>query len=253
MKKILNKLGAGYIIHKIRYFKNYSYYKQEFKIFKSIHGKRFSIRWEDKFPCLNDKNTTTTFDKHYIYHTAWAARKIKDISPKEHTDISSFTYFSTVASAFIPIKFYDYRPVKIELNNFLCEHADITNLQFEDNSIISLSCMHVVEHIGLGRYGDPLDVDGDLKAIDELKRVLAVNGNLLFVVPIGGEAKVIFNAHRIYTYSQIILLFSDFELKEFTLIPDKSLEGLILNATEIQSNRQGYACGCFWFKKRDQK
>ena len=49
--------------------------------------------------------------------------------------------------------------------------------------------MHVIEHIGLGRYGDKFDYDGDLKAIKELKRVLAVGGNLLFVVPIGKEAK----------------------------------------------------------------
>jgi hypothetical protein len=36
--------------------------------------------------------------------------------------------------------------------------------------------MHVVEHIGLGRYGDPIDPDGDLKAISELKRVVQKRG-----------------------------------------------------------------------------
>jgi hypothetical protein len=36
--------------------------------------------------------------------------------------------------------------------------------------------MHVVEHIGLGRYGEPMDEQGDLKAIEELKRVLAPGG-----------------------------------------------------------------------------
>ena len=52
--------------------------------------------------------------------------------------------------------------------------------------------MHVIEHIGLGRYGDEMDPDGDLKAIDELKRVLSRKGDLLFVVPVG-KPKIMYN------------------------------------------------------------
>ncbi len=250
MKKFLKKLGLGYIKKKIDLSKNYLQYQKEFKIFKATHGDRFIVEEKDQYLCLNDKGSTTSFDKHYTYHTAWAARKLKKISPLEHIDISSLTYFSTLVSAFIPIKFYDYRPAKIEMDNFLCGHADITELPFEDSSIDSLSCMHVVEHIGLGRYGDPLDVDGDLKAIEELKRVVSVGGHLLFVVPIG-KAKVIFNAHRVYSYEQIITCFKGFKLIEFTLIPDQSDEGLIINATKEQSDIQDYACGCFMFQKKE--
>ncbi|MEE9339092.1 MAG: DUF268 domain-containing protein [Methylococcaceae bacterium] len=171
------------------------------------------------------------------------------MSPSDHVDISSLTYFSTLVSAFIPVKFYDYRPENIELSNFSCQHCDIVALPFDDGSLSSVSCMHVVEHIGLGRYGDPLDVNGDLKAIAELKRVVSSRGNLLFVVPIGGAAKIMFNAHRIYTYNQIVTYFDNFELKEFSLIPDKSREGIILNATLAQSNSQDYGCGCFLMRK----
>ncbi len=248
--KVLKKFGLGYLKQKINIFKNYLVYQKEFKIFKATDGKRFSVKAKDKYPCVNDKNTTTSFDKHYTYHTAWAARKIKEILPVEHIDISSLTYFSTLVSAFIPIRFYDYRPAKIELDNFSCDHADITELPFEEGSLDSLSCMHVVEHIGLGRYGDPLDVDGDIKAIEELKRVLSVGGNLLFVVPIG-KPKIMFNAHRIYSYDQVISYFENFELIEFTLIPDQSNEGLIINATKEQSDMQNYACGCFMFQKKE--
>ena len=81
--------------------------------------------------------------------------------------------------------------------------ADLTQLHFESESIESLSCLHTVEHIGLGRYGDPIDYDGDLKAIRELKRVVVKGGSILFVVPVG-KPKIIFNAHRIYSYEQII-------------------------------------------------
>ncbi len=250
MKKFLKKLGFGYWKQGINIFKNYLNYQKEYKVFKATDGTRFSIKSKDKHPCLNDKYTTTSFDKHYIYHTAWAARKLNDIAPKEHIDISSLTYFSTLVSAFIPIQFYDYRPAKIELDNLTCKHADLAQLPFEDHTVNSLSCMHVVEHIGLGRYGDPLDVNGDLKAINELKRVLSAGGHLLFVVPIG-KARIMFNAHRIYSYDQIISYFQDFEIKEFALIPDQSDEGLIINATKEQSDMQNYACGCFLLQKKD--
>jgi len=241
LKKVKQKFNINYLIR-------YKTYQEQFNIFKATHGQRFKVLSKDKRPCLNDKDATTSFDKHYTYHTAWAARKLSDVMPAEHIDISSLTYFSTLVSAFIPIKFYDYRPANIELDNLKCEHADILSLPFKDSTIESLSCMHVVEHIGLGRYGDPLDVEGDLKAIAELKRVVASKGNLLFVVPVG-QAKIMFNAHRVYSYNQIMSYFQGFELKEFTLIPDQSSEGLIANATKEQSDVQNYGCGCFWFQK----
>ena len=107
--------------------------------------------------------------------------------------------------------------------------------------------MHTVEHVGLGRYGDTIDPDGDLKAIGELRRVLSPSGSLLFVVPVG-KPSIEFNAHRIYSYDQILSYFSDLELLEFALIPDKG--GLFVNASKEMANSQDYGCGCFWFKKQ---
>ncbi|MEL7665228.1 MAG: hypothetical protein AAGU10_14030, partial [Methanosarcina mazei] len=76
-------------------------------------------------------------------------------------------------------------------------------------------------------------------------------GNLLFVVPIGNKPKIMFNAHRIYTYKQIIEHFNDLELIEFALIPDyPSSDGIILDATEEMANKCTYGCGCFWFLKK---
>jgi SAM-dependent methyltransferase len=211
---------------------------------------RFILSTKDRIFYYLDATVTTDFDHHYIYHPAWAARILSKTRPKYHVDISSSLHFCTIVAAFIPIKFYDYRPAKLCLSNLTSDHADITNLPFEENSIQSLSCMHTVEHIGLGRYGDPLDPNGDLKAIDELKRVLSPGGNLLFVVPIGKDAKIMFNAHRIYTYNQIITYFADFNLIEYSLIPDNpKLHDFIENADQKQSDQCTYGCGCFWFRK----
>jgi SAM-dependent methyltransferase len=135
------------------------------------------------------------------------------------------------------------------LSNFETGSIDITSINLKDDSVMSLSCMHVIEHIGLGRYGDKLDPEGDLRAIGEIKRVLAKNGNLLFVVPIG-KPVIKFNAHRIYSYDQIRKYFNDFELKEFSLIGSNSLEqGIIENATKEMADIETWGCGCFWFIK----
>jgi SAM-dependent methyltransferase len=215
----------------------------------SKNSPRFLLKWKERFPCLNDKTENTSFDTHYIFHTAWAARKVRQYSPKHHVDISSSLYFNAIISAYVPVKFYDYRPAKLHLSNFETGSIDITSINLKDDSVMSLSCMHVIEHIGLGRYGDKLDPEGDLRAIGEIKRVLAKNGNLLFVVPIG-KPVIKFNAHRIYSYDQIRKYFNDFELKEFSLIGSNSLEqGIIENATKEMADIETWGCGCFWFIK----
>lgn len=208
--------------------------------------KRFSIKLTDFYPQVKDKTIKTGFDHHYVYHTSWAARKLREINPEFHTDISSSLYFSGIASAFVPVKFYDYRPADLKLSGLESKHADLMKLPFSDGSIKSLSCMHTIEHIGLGRYGDQIDPDGDLKAVKELRRVLAKDGSLLFVTPVG-KPKIEFNAHRIYSYEMIMEMFSDLNLVEFSLITDSG--DFLEKADPAIVKEQKYGCGCFWFKK----
>jgi len=225
------------------------YYK--FKALLKQRESRFSIDWSDRYPCLDDRTRFTGFDRHYLYHISWAARIIALTRPTDHVDISSSLYFSSIVSAFVPVKFYDFRPPDIHLSGLSCGTADLVKLPFGDNEFSSLSCMHVVEHVGLGRYGDPLDPDGDLKAIAELKRVLAPGGDLLFVVPVG-KPKIMFNAHRIYSHEQVLSFFGDLDLREFSLIPEYACsEGIIRNASKDAADAEEYGCGCYWFAKRN--
>ena len=225
---------------------------EQFRGLEEKTNRRFEFNKELILRCLDDNTRNTGFDRHYVYHLAWASRILRKTKPKLHIDISSLIYFSTIISAFIPTEFYDYRSAPIKLDNLISDFTDLTNLHFEDNSILSLSCMHTIEHVGLGRYGDNLDYDGDLKAMKELSRVLAPTGDLLFVVPLGSKPKIQFNAHRIYSKQQIIDYYSEFGLilKEFTLIPESSKDGgLVVDPGSELLSKQNYACGCFWLSK----
>ncbi len=212
--------------------------------------KRFSMNCRDWFLCLMDRTADTPFDPHYTYHPAWAARVVARTMPKKHIDIASTLKFCTLVSAFVPVEFYDYRPANLHLSGLESKFGDLHKLPFADSSVESLSCMHTIEHVGLGRYGDPIDYDGDIKAAKEISRVLAKNGTFIFVTPVG-KPRIEFNAHRIYSYQQVISLFPDLTLTEFSLVPDDFKEvGIIENATPEIVASQIYACGCFVFTKQ---
>ncbi len=236
----------SWLLNKFRYIG----FLKEWKQFKEASAKagdnRFVLSAKNFYPILHEKSSTQDFDRHYTYHSAWAARKLVEIKPELHIDISSTLNFSTLVSAFIPVKFYDYRPADITLSNFSSGSADLLKLPFADNSVKSLSCMHTLEHIGLGRYGDPIDPTSDIKAMKELQRVTAVGGSLLIVVPVG-KPTLQFNSQRIFSYDQIVSTFSGLQVREFTLLTDDGK--LISNADKNLVEKQVYGCGCFWFVK----
>lgn len=212
-------------------------------------GRSMEVSFRGWLPMIEDRTVSTPVEPHYTYFPSWAARILAANKPQRHVDISSYLPFSTLVSSFIPIDFYDYRPADIKLDSLTMGRCDLMKLDFPDNSIPSLSCMHVVEHIGLGRYGDKMDPVGDITAMSELKRVLAPGGNLLFVVPVG-RPRVQFNAHRIYSHAEILQRFEGLTLKDFTLIPDNAHEvGMLPGATEEVCNQQRWGCGCYWFQK----
>ncbi len=222
---------------------------RKFKKSQSQSQVRFPLRMSDFFLCLFDKTSDTPFDPHYTYHPAWAARVVARTKPQKHIDIASTLKFCTLVSAFVPVDFYDYRPANLKLSNLESKFGDLQALPFTDNSVESLSCMHTIEHVGLGRYGDPIDYDGDIKATAEMARVLQPKGTLIFVTPVGKPC-IEYNAHRIYSYQQVLDLFPNLTLTEFSLIPDNWKEtGLIENADPKLVAEQRYACGCFVFTK----
>ncbi len=223
--------------------------KKEFQQFKAMYLKN-PRGFDLKDGGYVNQSGQHGYDTHYVYHVAWGSRVLKELNPKQHVDIGSFINFTAAISAFIPIKFCEFRKPDLYLDQVDLQAEDLMELSFADDSIPSLSCMHVVEHVGLGRYGDTLDSDGDLKAMLELKRVLAQGGHLLFVVPMG-KPVIHFNGHRVYSYDQIVKAFQGLEIREFSMITDGGPEKarLIRGATKADADAQVYGCGCFLFQK----
>ncbi len=197
-------------------------------------------------PILGEDTPKTNIDHHYFYQGIWAARHIANAKPEVHVDVGSRAEYVGFLTTITKIKFVDIRPLDAKIDNFENIKGDILNLPFENNSIDSLSCLHVAEHIGLGRYGDPLDPNGTKKACKELARILAPNGNLYFSLPIGRE-RLQFNAHRIHDPKTILEYFPNLELASFNIVDDKG--GYMQNADMDSFKNNNYSCGLFIFTK----
>jgi len=204
------------------------------------------IRIRDTYPCVHDKTPTTGFDAHYFYQDIWAFKKIYQTKPDYHVDVGSRVDFIGFLTAITRVIFIDIRPFMVTLENFDSIKGSILCMPFKDKTLPSLSCLHVAEHIGLGRYGDPLDSLGTKKACQELSRVLAVDGNLYFSLPVG-KSRLCFNAHRIHSPQQIIEYFSELELVEFSGIDDEGRFRRNIDIPILEDSN--YACGLFHFKK----
>ena len=205
------------------------------------------ILMSDLQPCLSDWVSSTPFDPHYFYQSAWLARALNAGKPRSiHIDVGSDVRMIASISAFIPIKFVDFRPLKANLTNLNCVSGDITALEYPDQSVDSISSLHVIEHIGLGRYGDQINPQGSLLALDELRRVLAPGGRLYISIPVGRE-RVAYNAHRIFNPASIIDALKPLMLISFSLVNDRG--EFFADASIDIGAAQDYGCGMFIFSR----
>jgi len=221
-----------------------TWYIHDFFLYSRQPGGEISL-W-DSFPQVHDRTKTTAIDAHYYFLNAWAMRRIAALRPGRHVDVGSQVVFTSLLSAIVPVMFIDYRPLVQTVAGLRCIGGDIARLPLRSGSVSSLSCLHVAEHIGLGRYGEPLDPMGTRTAISELTRVLAPGGSLFFAVPVG-IPRVCFNAHRIHSASTIREYCRPLNLEEFSGVHDDGRFVERVDLTEFDRSR--YACGMFWFTR----
>jgi SAM-dependent methyltransferase len=204
------------------------------------------LRWRDALPQLGDRIATSPFDRHYFFQDLWAARHIASLTPKQHIDVGSRVDYVGFLTAICDVVFVDIRPLAAEVDRLQSIAGSVLELPFPDRFATSLSCLHVAEHIGLGRYGDPLNPLGTRHAAAELQRVLAPGGQLLFSVPVG-RPRVCFNAHRIHAPHEVVAMFDELELAEFSGVGDDGIFRRECELGELAGAR--YACGMYRFKR----
>lgn len=224
----------------------YPSFWKEWQNFLALGGQ---ANFDELAPCLFDRDPDTqSGGGHYFYQDIWALNKLAEFDPSEHHDVGSrFDGFVGQATAICPIVCWDIRPPKFKLPRFEFRQGSILSLPVPDRSITSLSCLHVAEHIGLGRYGDTIDPEGTVKALNELMRVLAPGGQLLFSMPVGQE-KVCFNAQRIWHPEKPISILKELELVEFNAVDDN--DNYLENISPMELANSKCSCGLYLFRRK---
>lgn len=246
MKRLLHQLyttGKQHFAFKpVSFARKWNWFLRDMKKLKKEPNNNFRLSNKHLIVCLEDKTTNTPLDYVYFYQNAWAASKIFEYRPASHVDIGSQVGFVGIVSQFVPTVMIDIRPIDVELKGLQFMAGDILQLPIADNELESVSSICVIEHIGLGRYGDGIDAQGSEKAIREIKRVTKPGGNILFTVPVDSESRVFFNAHRAFTREQVVSLFEGCSLVEERYIYGSR----IFNQYEPA---KGFGTGLFYFKK----
>ena len=208
------------------------------------------------YPIATDKDSEGGVMKgHYFHQDLYVARKIHQTNPKKHLDIGSrVDGFVAHVASFRHIELIDIRNITSKVENISFRQANLMELPSDlMNYCDSVSSLHVIEHFGLGRYGDPIDYFGYLKAIDNISKILVSGGTFYFSVPIGPQ-RIEFNAHRVFSVEHLLQILSKkFIIDTFSYVDDRGdfFEKVELTEDRIKSNFScNFGCGIFILIKK---
>lgn len=264
MKNSLNKIQIILIkfgINPVSIWKSFigiPFFLRDFLLFqmqkyKSNESKFFSFSLP--FPILDERfEDGGTASGHYFHQDLLVAQRIFETNPITHLDIGSrVDGFVAHVACFRKIEVLDLRPTQADIENISFKKADLMRV---DDTLLnycdSLSCLHALEHFGLGRYNDPINFDGYLDGLDSMHMILKQGGKFFLSVPIGKQ-RVEFNAHRVFSIRYLLRLFKGkYTIDNFSFVDDignlhKNIE---ITSEEIDKNFDcQYGCGIFEMTK----
>lgn len=211
--------------------------------------KSFAFAWDEIQPMLADFTAPAgSAAGHYFHQDLWAARRIFAAHPSAHVDVGSrVDGFVAHLLTFMPVTVVDIRPLESDVAGLTFVQGDVCAMpMFADASVESLSSLHAIEHVGLGRYNDPIAPDAWRKALSECARVVAPGGRFYFGTPVGRE-RLNFNSGRVFDPRTIIAAVPCLRLTSFSAVDDTGV--LIESAEPAAFATADYACGLFEFTR----
>lgn len=228
--------------YKIRFLKEYFSFK------------RSGGRIDKFFPIYSDyREQAGSAIGHYFHQDLLIANYIFKNNPASHIDIGSrVDGFVAHVASFRSIEIIDVRELQdTGHENIRFKRMDLMkNDLIESNICDSLSCLHAIEHFGLGRYGDPINPQGHLIGFRNLLKMLKHGGTLYISFPIGNADQVHFNAHRIFKPDSILGWQQEthLELLNFSYVDDAGKLHKEVGIDSVPISTQ-YGCGIYTFRK----
>jgi len=235
----LNILKIKNIRFVFRYIQNYLKFSAKSKI-------------DYIFPVLGEHvNASGRITKHYFYQDLLVASYIFKQNPKKHVDIGSrIDGFIAQVASFRKIEVFDIRKNKINFKNIIFKKKDINKLGKNlINYCDSLSCLHTIEHFGLGRYGDKIDPKGHIKGFVNILKLLKTNGIFYVSFPISNHNRVCFDSERLFHPKEILKWSKNLDLIKFDFIDDQENIFLDVNLNKFKK-KVDYGCGIYQFRKK---
>jgi hypothetical protein len=224
-------------------------FHRDLRQFRSRYNSRLEV-----VPCLHDWYEEGGVTKsEYFWQDLLVARRVLAAAPERHVDVGSrVDGFVAHVASFREIEVFDVRPITSNIPGIVFKQADLMQPAAREPYCDSLSCLHALEHFGLGRYGDPIDPHGSENGLKNMAALLQSGGTLYLSVPIGIE-RVEFNANRVFDPRKLITLAAQeaLELQSLTAISSAGqIEEVQVGSSRLNELAlQTYALGVFTFRK----
>lgn len=199
-------------------------YLKDRREFKALMGGDF--HWGRQLPMLDEWEASSGNLGAYFHQDLLVADWIYRNQPLRHVDVGSrIDGFIGHLAVFREVEVLDIRPQPRAIRNIVFHQLDLM-AELPDAWVEctdSLSCLHTIEHFGLGRYGDTIDPQGHEKGLEQLKRMVKPGGLLYLATPIGPQ-RIEFNAHRIFAAETLAGWFADgWEIERFAYLDDSEV------------------------------
>lgn len=181
------------------------------------------------------------------YQCEFAAHHLSQLSPSSKIlDIGSYRRFILGLLAHYRVTTIDVRERKSCLSSENVITCDAKNLSLPDDEFDAVLSLCTLEHLGLGRYGDEIDLDADKKALKEMLRALKPGGYLIFTTEITRAKPFIgFNAHKVYGYEMLREFCSGLKCLEEKFWSRKTKDFCSLKEVTAEPRNWDIYCGCY--------